>query len=208
MSHNTYKIGTSEPDREGDIAVNTTSLSDITETSPSSGQVLKWSGSAWTNSSATYAQEFMLIGQGETNAYSNSTTATTIADGDTLNLYDTSPINRITGSTITKYLTTDWVTSVTLPAGNYIIMASYEVEFSASGYMSFQFKDSSNNVVSGRGAIGANLPENASGYLQSYREFTSSTTIRLTITNISNVATVANQGNTPAQRSSIMFWKV
>ena len=73
MSHNTYKIGTSEPDREGDIAVNTTSLSDITETSPSSGQVLTWSGSAWTNSSATYAQEFMLIGQGETNAYSNST---------------------------------------------------------------------------------------------------------------------------------------
>lgn len=89
-------------------------------------------------------------------------------------------------------------------------MATYAVEFSATGDMSFHFQDSSNNVISGLGAIGENLTaiENSSGYIQSYRQFSSSTTVKLCCELPDNVDTVANQGNTPSEQSSIMFWKV
>ena len=50
-------------------------------------------------------------------------------------------------------------------------MASYEVEFSASGYMSFLFKDSSNNVVSGHvGRLVRIYPKMRAVILQSYTE--------------------------------------
>lgn len=211
MSHNQFKVGTAEPDLDGDVTVNISNLSDVTITSPSAGEVLEWSGSAWTNETATGgAAQFMIIGQGESNAYSNATTNTNISDGDTLFLYDTSPVNNISGASITKVGSTDWVSTVTLPAGNYILMATYAVEFSATGNMSFHFQNSSNTVISGLGAIGENLTaiENSSGYIQAYTELASSTTIKLCCELPSNVDTVANQGNTPSEQSSIMFWKV
>ena len=211
MSHNQFKVGTAEPDLDGDVTVSISNLSDVTVTSPSAGQVLEWSGSAWTNQAVSGGTaQFMLVGQGESNAYSNATTDTNITDGATLYLYDTSPVNTISGATISKVGSTDWVQSVTLPAGNYIMMATYAVEFSATGDMSFHFQDSSNNVISGLGAIGENLTaiENSSGYIQSYRQFSSSTTVKLCCELPDNVDTVANQGNTPSEQSSIMFWKV
>jgi len=213
MSHNQFKIGTAKPNLNGDVTISISNLSDVSITSPSSGQVLEWAGSAWSNAnlaSSGYTAEFMLIGQGESNAYSNATTATNISDGDTLFLYDTSPVNTISGATISKVGSTDWVQSFTLPIGNYIMMATYAVEFSATGNMSFHFQDSSNVVISGLGAIGENLSaiENSSGYIQGYREFSSSTTVKLCCELPNNVDTVANQGNTPAQQSSIMLWRV
>lgn len=211
MSHNQFKVGTAEPDSVGDVTISISNLSDVTVNSPSAGQVLEWSGSAWINQPVSGGTaQFMLVGQGESNAYSNATTATNITDGATLYLYDTAPVNTISGATISKVGSTDWVQSVTLPAGNYIMMATYAVEFSATGDMSFHFQDSSNNVISGLGAIGENLTaiENSSGYIQSYRQFSSSTTVKLCCELPDNVDTVANQGNTPSEQSSIMFWKV
>lgn len=211
MSHNQFKVGTAEPDLDGDVTVSISNLSDVTVTSPSAGQVLEWSGSAWTNQAASGgAAQFMLIGQGESNAYSNATTASSISAGSTIYLYDTSPVNTISGATISKVGSTDWVESVTLPAGNYILMATYAVEFSATGHFSFIFKNASNSALSGIGAIGEDLAaiENSSGYIQGYTQLGSSTTVKLHCNLRSNVATVANQGNTPAEQSSVMIWKV
>ena len=210
MSHNKFKVGTAEPDVNSDITVSISNLSDVTVTSPSVGQVLEWSGTNWINAAASPGTaQFMLIGQGETNAYSNAT-STAISSGSTMYLYDTNPINTINGSTITKVASTDWVETVTLPAGNYILMATYAVEFSATGHFSFYFRTSANIPISGIGAIGENLTaiENASGYIQAYRELSSTTTIKLSCNLLSNVASIASQGNTPSQQSSIMIWKV
>jgi hypothetical protein len=210
MSHNQFKVGTAEPDLDGDVTVNISNLSDVTITSPSAGEVLEWSGSAWTNQPVSVGgAQLILVGQGETDDYSNATTGTSINSGSTLYLYDTSPVNTITGSSITKVGTTDWVESITLPAGNYILMATYAVEFSATGHLSFYFKKG-NTVVSGIGAIGENLSaiQNSSGYIQAYTQLGSSATIKLHCYLRSNVATVANQGNTPAEQSSVMIWKV
>ena len=208
MSHNKFTVGSASPDTDGDVTLTIGNLSDVSVTNPSAGQSLVWSGSAWENGSASSAAQFMLIGQGETNAYSNATASASISAGDTIYLYDTSPVNTITGSTITKVSSTDWVETITLPAGNYILMATYAVEFSATGHFSFIFRNTANTALSGIGAIGENLTaiENSSGYIQGYTELGSSTTIKLCCNLLSNVATVANQGNTPSEQSSIMIW--
>lgn len=211
MSHNQFKVGTAEPDLDGDVTISISNLSDVTVASPSAGQVLVWSGSAWTNQAASGGPaQFMLIGQGGSNAYSNATADTSISAGSALYLYDTNPVNTISGGSITNVGTTDWVKSITLPAGNYILMATYAVEFSATGHFSFIFKNASNSALSGIGAIGEDLAaiQNSSGYIQSYTQLGSSTAIQLHCNLLSNVATVANQGNTPAEQSSIMIWKV
>jgi hypothetical protein len=211
MSHNKFTVGSASPDTDGDVTLTISNLSDVNVTNPSAGQVLAWSGSAWENAAAGGgAAQFMLIGQGESNAYSNATTATSISAGGTIYLYDTNPVNTISGSSITNVGATDWVESITLPAGNYILMATYAVEFSATGHFSFIFKNASNSALSGIGAIGEDLTaiQNSSGYIQGYTQLGSSTTIKLHCNLLSNVATVANQGNTPAEQSSIMIWKV
>ena len=81
--------------------------------SPSSGQILKYdaSSSKYVNAPLVNAQ-YMLIGQGESDAYSNSG-LTTITTGDEFRLYDTSPINEITGASISNVGATNWIDEIT-----------------------------------------------------------------------------------------------
>ena len=206
MSHNKIKIGTASPDVSGDIDIQISDLSDCTITTPQSGQALEYNGAAWVNANVSGNAAFILFGQGETSNYSNSP-ATALGAGDTLYAYDTGPINTIASATLST--TNDWLNSVTLPAGEYLLCAGTGIEFSASGYMQFHFHDTS-VAVSQTGSIGdsVNSFANGAGFVQSYLKLTTQTTINLEISAQSNVDSIANQGATISESLQILIIQI
>ena len=137
MSHNKQKIGTSEPDITGQITPSLSDISDVNITSVANENLLKYDSSAsqWVNANVSANAEYIWIGQGESNAYSNTGQTGSISVGDAWYCYDSSPRNSITGATITKVASTDWVDYLTLPAGLYAVDAQFFAEWSASGYL-------------------------------------------------------------------------
>ena len=123
MSHNVVTVNGASGDRDGNI---TTTISSAI------GEVRIGTNGA----------------QGD--AYSNS--PATALDDSTLYFYDASPVNTISGASIST--SSGWIDSVTLPAGRYYIAASFGVTFSASGRFAFQIYDGS-SLVGTRAQIGA-----------------------------------------------------
>jgi len=211
MSHNKIKVAGQEPDASGDISLSSLTigdLSNVTITTPSTDQVIKYDGAGYVNAAAPAgAMEYILLGQGESDAYSNSP-ATSMSNGQTIHIYDTAPINTITGSTL--YSTGDWYNSLSLPTGKYHIMIQTRVEFSASGYLvaglMYLSSPRSSNLV-----IGDNSSSYAGGVsttISSYLEATSGHSYNLEIISSSNIDSVANQGNTIAEFTSILIVKL
>jgi hypothetical protein len=138
MSHNEQKIGSAKPGIDGSITHNLNDVADVNITSVSDGQVLAYdsSSSKWVNSpGVTATAQYIWIGQGESNDYANTGNSGTISNGDAWYVYDSSPINTITGASITKVSSTDWVDYITLPAGQYVIDSQFFAEWTASGYI-------------------------------------------------------------------------
>ena len=137
MSHNKQKIGTSEPDISGQITPTLADISDVDVSSVAEGDLLQYvaASSSWSNANVTTASPYIWIGQGESNAYSNTGETGAISNGDGWYCYDSSPRNSITGATITKISGTDWIDYITLPEGFYLIDAQFYAEWSASGYL-------------------------------------------------------------------------
>ena len=149
----------------------------------------------------------LLIGLGERDNYSNSG-ATTLTN-TTLYFYDSSPINNISGATLTG--SSGWYSSVTLPAGRYIITVGYAVEFSASGQFAFQIYNGS-SLIGSRGQIGDSLQfstEAAPSTASASVSISSSTTFSVrSPTGNTNIDTIANQGGTIAERAYLSVLKV
>jgi len=210
MSHNNNKVGSAEPNRQGEITVNVNDLSDVNASSPSSGEILKYdsSTSKYINAPLVNAQ-YMLIGQGESDAYSNSG-LTSIAATDEFRLYDTSPINEITGASISKVGSTHWVDEITLPAGRYTVLNNIRVVFTASGEFTWRlYSNTATANRSGRASIGENLTSQSfSSTVVSSFVLTQTEAIVIKVVAVSSVDSVANQGNTPSEFSSIYIEKV
>lgn len=211
MSHNKIKVGTATPNASGDVTLNLTNLSDVSGT-PSTDQYLKYDGSGWTPVSAAAGGEveFIFIGHGESNAYSNSPHGsgafTSVSD---LYVYDTTPTNTITGATITS--SSNWISSITLPAGNYLVSGQTLLEFSSSGYAVFAFYSSINTRLSQSGVIGTNRTtyHGAGDLAYSIIELTSQTTIKLRLEAMGGtIDTGTNQGNTPSEHGIIIIEKL
>lgn len=214
MSHNKIKVGSKEPNTNGVITVNLNDLNNVNAPSPTDTQLLKYvsASNEWQPVDPDLASstlEYILVGQGETNAYSNSTTDTTITTSHALRLYDTSPLNTISGATFTNEGSTDWIKSISLPAGKYQVWLTYRVEFSASGVMGFAFYNGSTKI-SAVAFIGESLGiyDGTASVLQSILNLSSTTTVQIKPTLVTNVDTVANQGNTPAEYSSVYIEKL
>lgn len=216
MSHNKIKVAGQEPNVNGEINVALNNLSDVSAGSPSNDDVLKYSSGSWINStisSLPSSVQFIYIGEGASNAYSNSG-LTTIAANDEFRLYDSSPVNTITGASFTKEGSTDWIKFITLPAGEYQIIAQVRVEFSASGYFVYRIVSDPTNTqadLTPYAVIGENADAYADGVsqtLQGYITLASSTEIGFKIVAVSNVDTVANQGNTPSEFSYMFIEKL
>jgi hypothetical protein len=204
MSHNKIKVGTAEPDVNGDIAL---SVDDIVSGTPNAGDTIQYNGSAWETKILAPGANYLYISTSTANAYSNSP-ATSTSSGDWY-FYGDNIINNI-GATITKHSTTDWITSITLPAGDYILRSATFAEFSASGYLRLKWIDSSSNVKSNVSMIGDDFTTygGSSSTCIGYLNETSSVIINCEIVNSSNVDTVANQGNTPSEYNYILILKV
>ena len=103
MSHNKIKVAGQEPDVSGSISVALDNLSSVNLGTPSTNDFLQWNGSEWVTGTApasTPTESYILLGQGEAAAYSTSG-ATSITNLNTaIHLYDTSPLNTISGATI------------------------------------------------------------------------------------------------------------
>ena len=203
MSHNIFKIGNTKPTVLGNLDIQFSDLSDVNLTNIQTDQFLKYNGSEWINTSVSGGGgKIILFGQGESNSYSNSP-ATTIAVNDTLYAYDTSPINQISGATLNT--TNNWLNYITLPAGSYLLCASTAIEFSASGYFSFNFSLTDNTEISHVAYIGENVTSGASGFIQSYYETSSQVNITLDIYSLSNVDSITNQGNIISESTQILI---
>jgi len=204
MSHNKIKVGTAEPDVNGDISL---SVNDIVSGTPSEGDTIKYNGSTWETTTLAVGSNYLYISTTTGNAYSNSP-ATSTSSGDWY-FYGDNIINNI-GATITKHSTTDWITSITLPAGDYILRSATFAEFSASGYLRLRWTDNSLGVKSNTSIIGDDFTTygGSSSTNIGYLSETSSVTINCEIVNSSNVDTVANQGNTPSEYNYILIIKV
>tara|TARA_Y100001973_G_C5195292_1_gene333832 strand:- start:1917 stop:2567 length:651 start_codon:yes stop_codon:yes gene_type:complete len=214
MSHNKIKVAGQNPDSSGNISLSSLTLGDlsnVTINSPSNDQIIKYdaSSSSYVNGVAPAGTvEYILLGQGESSAYSNSN-ASGMGLNDTLEIYDTSPLNTITGASLSTSAT-DWYDELTLPAGKYHIMAVANVEFSASGYIALGLMDST-TPKSAQMVIGDNASSFAGGSvtsISSYFELSGNTVLNFEIRAVSNVDTVANQGNTVSEFTSILITKL
>tara|TARA_Y100000592_G_scaffold38382_2_gene60768 strand:- start:31609 stop:32292 length:684 start_codon:yes stop_codon:yes gene_type:complete len=215
MSHSKIKVGGQSPNTSGEISVTLNNLSNVSAGSPSNDEVLKYSSGSWINStisSSSATVQFLYIGEGASNNYFNSG-LTTIGANDELRLYDSSPTNTITGATITKEGSTDWIKFVTLPAGEYLIIAQVRVNFIGSGYFAYQVVSDptgSFTNLTPYAVIGENADSHAQGVsqtLQGHIELTSSTEIGFNIVAVQNVEPVVfedEQGNVTYPQGDII----
>ena len=135
MSHNKVKIGTAEPDVSGNITPSLSDLSNVSSTSPSDGQYLRYndSSSEWEpnagSSSSTTSAGHIWIGEGASQTYPESWTS-----GNGVYFYSSStPVNTISGASISSSDSyANWYDTFTLPAGTYLIYTRVDGDFSAS----------------------------------------------------------------------------
>lgn len=213
MSHNKIKVAGQEPDVNGSVSVALGNLSGVSLGTPSTDDFLKYDGTNWITGSATGAESYILVGQGETAAYSTSGATDISTNNTAIHIYDTGPLNTISGATINAVSgVSDWYDDITLPTGTYAVLAQTRVVFSASGYFGFAVLDSSNNQLSGKAMIGENAGSQAQGVtttINSIIELTSETTVKLAIFDgTSNIDSIANQGNTISEFTYLFIRKV
>lgn len=216
MSHNNNKIGDSSPNIQGDVTVNFGDLSDVSVNSPVDGEVIQYksASSSWEAVSAPGGQIQYIWAGAKLKAYSNSP-ATSSTSGR-IYIWDDAPINTISGATIN--LTSgnanadenNWIETITLPAGKYMLRAQTMFEFTASGYASYYWRYS-NTYITNLGVVGENRGTNngpSNSMTSGYYNFTQASTIQLYHYTNSNVDTVANQGNTPSEFGLIYIEKL
>ena len=216
MSHNSIKINNNAPNSSGNI---TLGVNDFLGSTPSNGQTLVYDGSSWAAGTPTATtSSYIFIGNGESNAYTNSglTGSSTQAAGDDWYFYDTSPRNNISGATLNK--TSNWITSITLPAGRYVIQSMTNAKFTASGRLTVKWvqNTSSPTDISSHGTIGTGLnyqtinAPNCMGQFEvtSTHVSNSENTISCEIVTATNLDTNTNQGNTPAEYGHIFIREV
>jgi len=197
MSHNKVKVNGEEPNQSGEITIPFVSITGT----PSTNDYLKYNGTNWTPVADTAINSgigHIFIGQGESALYTSSPQGTSsITSTSTIYLYDTSPVNTISGATINK--TGDWVTSVSLPAGDYYINAKSLFQFSASGVASYYVQIGSDGTQLGVIGDSRSSYYGAGDIAGAVFQIASTTTITFKFTSVTNIDTPANQSNTPAQ---------
>jgi hypothetical protein len=217
MSHNKIKVAGQEPDASGEISLTSLTigdLSNVTINSPAADQVIKYdsSSSAYINAAAPAGSaEYILLGQGDSSAYSNSG-ASNLSQNSYIEIYDTGPLNTISGATVNEGTASDWYDDITLPAGQYFVQCQTRVSFSASGYLLFSLADTSDNAnVSAGALIGDNATSYASGVastIQSHVDLSGTTTIGLKLGQVSNLNDKASQGTNISEYTYLLIVKM
>ena len=210
MSHNKIKVGGQIPNANGEITVSLDNLSDVSASSPSDGDFLKYNNTSgdWesTAGASSSSVEILFFGEGASEDYPE-----TLAVDSDVYFYGSSGnfVNSIGATLASSDTYSDWYDQFTLPAGDYILQASLHGDYTgATGEAKYIFREGSTN----RGAAGVNLhPSNTSGTeypaeAVSYMTLGSSTTISVRLTSV----TVANSTTTDlqAKRGYLLIMKV
>lgn len=212
MSYNNTTVKGNKPDSSGNISLE---IDDLITGTASEGDTISYSSGSWSFSAASNLNPslgYLLVGRGESDNYSNSGATGSPAVGDAWYFYDTSPDNQI-GATLNT--TSNWITSIDLPAGKYIVESQIHCAFSGSGRLGTRlYRD--NNQISSRGTIGDSLSysdnqgSNCIGHVEITASHVSNSQNRLElrIDGLLNVDSYANQGTTPSQFSYLFILKV
>lgn len=145
------------------------------------------------------------LGQGQADAYANS--GGSLAVSSDLFFYDTAPLNTIPGATLNG--SGNWYSSVTLPAGQYLIRGYFSALFSATGLMGFRFRVGASDIGNS-GYIGGTTNSNYDGgsFASLGVTLASATNVSLRVHTATNVSAVAAQGNVPAEESWFVVEKL
>ena len=218
VSHNKVKIGTSEPNINGEMTPSLSDLSNVSISSPQSGHSLVYNGSSWASGDVSSSTPYIFIGEGASNDYSNTGNTGNISVGHKWYLYDSSPKNTISGATINKVSGTHWIETVTLPVGYYILESQFNCNLSATGGLTLAIYNSTGTRFSSNAFIGDSLTSSTpSSTLTASFEITSSmvsggnNSIQLSVIGVSNVAGYTgtpSQGNIPSEFNLLYIRKV
>jgi len=207
MSHNKIKIGTATPNANGDLSIGLGDLSDIDTTGASANDYLVYNStsSKFESSVASVTKpQIIFIGKGETANYSGSG-AGGVTTSDDIEFYDSSVVNNIIGSTVTS--SSNWVSSITLPAGSYRLVCVAGLELSASsGLLEYRWHDGTSAVgTTGNAGYTDDRVGNPATVLV---EPTASTTYTVRITTATSVTAKASQTSRQSQRGYIVIEQV
>ena len=217
MSYNNIKVNNEKPDSSGNVTFDLEDVNDISMSSLANNQVLRYNGTNWVNSNESLTKEYLFIGEGSSQDYSNSGRTGNVSANHQVAIYDSSPVNTISGASFAykdNDSSTNWINTITLPAGKYNAMAQTRFEFSASGYIAYNLTtalaNQNSNWLTPLAVIGQNTThyEGAPATMQGYFEISSSTTVYFKLNFVSNVDSVANQGNMPAEHTYLYIEKV
>ena len=205
MSHNKIKVGSGEPNITSDITLNVNNLSDVTITTPSNGQFLTYDGASWENSApAAITPGVIFAGEGATQNYSGSS-ASGVAVSDDIEFYASSPTNTISSASITS--ASSWISSITLPAGTFRILAVAGLELTAStGLVEYRWHDGT-SLVGATGNAGY-TDDRVGNPCVAVVTPTGSTTYTVQITTATNVTAKASQTARHAERGYIIIEEV
>lgn len=214
MSHLTETLNGASPNKEGVFTTpSIQSLPDYSTSPPTDGQVLVYNSTTQRFEAATYTPSGVatypvaVFGQGEAQDY--ATSGLTVSTGQTLALYDTSPINNMSTSVTFNYIAgTSWLSSITLLAGKYELMTSAVCTFNSTGYVKYRWQDSGGVKYSSQAIIGEGLTnsEGKSNVLYGHIDISAPLTIYLKIELASGAA--ASQGTHIASASTLSIRKV
>ena len=231
MSHNTLKVDSQDPDASGNFTVSGKALADlnnVTISSASADQALKYNGSIWVNSALPAGEaSYIAIGNGEAANYTGTGLANDYQPGKDrsgeghanaigcfTHFYDTSPLNTISNATITKVSGTDWIESITLPAGKYFVQGQWVPSFSSTGLsIGGLYSTTSSAFVSELASVGDDVfPSNNSftNIIATYLDFSSSQVLKYKLwgTEITTINTVASMGDYVSKYSNLIIVKV
>lgn len=231
MSHNKIKVSNQSPDSSGNITISGKTLADlnnVTISSASSDQVLKYNGSAWVNSALPAGESsYIAIGNGEASNYTGTGLANDYQPGKDRSgeghanaigcftyFYDTSPLNTISNATITKVSGTDWIESITLPAGKYFVQGQWVPSFSSTGLsIGGLYSTTSSSFVSELASVGDDVFPSSNSFtniIATYLDFSSSQVLKYKLwgTEITTINTVANMGDYVSKYSNLIIVKV
>ena len=203
MSHNLVKANSKTADRASTISVELSDLSDVSTTAPTTGQALTWGGAQWEPTTSSGAGGNIFIGEGASVAYYSS--ATNPANNVDVYFYDTSPHNSISGATINS--TSNWIDSVTLPTGSYMLESCVALSFSTTGNSSYEYHNGTSFL--GQVTYFGSTDFEVGTSNRTVIEITAASldiTVRLVST--SNLNTTAAQGNRQAERSFFSIMKI
>lgn len=231
MSHNTLKVDSQDPDASGNFTISGKTLADlnnVTISSASSDQALKYDGSGWVNSALPAGESsYISIGNGEAANYTGTGLADDYQSGKDRSgeghanavgcftyFYDTTPLNTISNATITKVSGTDWIESITLPAGKYFVHGQWVPSFSSTGLsVGGLYSTTSNAYVSELSSVGDDVfptGQTFTNIVATCLDFSSSQVLKYKLwdTEITTINTVVNMGTYVSKYSNLIIVKV